>query len=200
MVGASASLDERAGFLNFGKCVDLFAPGVSIISALPWSDVDRGWMDGTSMASPHAAGAAALYLQGRPDASPTQVAAALVAGATPGLILDAGPETPNRLLFTPHFGDTTPPIATILEPAEGATVRGLHTVRIAAEDDIELASVTGLACGSVLGSPDRLVPYSVSWDTTSSPAGRCSWPQRCRSKSETCDRRRLPSSRSPADH
>lgn len=100
-IAASDSGDVRAAFSNFGTCIDLFAPGVSITSAAHTSDTASGTMSGTSMAAPHAAGAAARILQGTPNATPEQVHAAVLSEATGGTITGAGTGTPNWLLFAP---------------------------------------------------------------------------------------------------
>jgi hypothetical protein len=125
------------------------------------------------MASPHVAGAATLYLQQHPAATPAQVATALTGSATPGVILDPGIGSPNRLLFTPHFGDTTPPTIALIEPASGATVSAIQALRVSADDDIGLASVTAYACRSRVGT-DTIAPYSIQWNTNTSPDGECS--------------------------
>ncbi|HET8643813.1 MAG TPA: S8 family peptidase [Pseudonocardiaceae bacterium] len=100
-LGATDITDARAGFSNFGTCVDLSAPGVAIYSA--WATADNAYatLSGTSMASPHSAGTAALWRQRFPGDNADQVAAALVANATPGVItgLPPAPPTPNLLLF-----------------------------------------------------------------------------------------------------
>jgi subtilisin family serine protease len=101
-VGATTSTDVRASFSNFGSCLDLFAPGQSITSAWYTSSTATRTISGTSMAAPHAAGVAALYLQGNPGASPTTVRNALVAGSTPNVVASAGSGSPNRLLFTSY--------------------------------------------------------------------------------------------------
>ena len=108
-VGASTQADAQASFSNFGKCVDLYAPGVSIVSSVNASDVDFGAASGTSMASPHVAGAAAVYLSANPTATPAQVATALVANATAGALSSLGTGSPNRLLYARVDGAVTPP-------------------------------------------------------------------------------------------
>ncbi|MEU6200181.1 S8 family peptidase [Streptomyces sp. NPDC047061] len=100
-VGATDRADARAGFSNYGSAVDLFAPGVAITSDSFASDTARATYSGTSMAAPHVAGAAALYLAGHRKATPAQVARALIAGAASGKVSGAGPGSPNRLLRVP---------------------------------------------------------------------------------------------------
>ncbi len=105
-VGAVDSLDTRFPTSNFGPCLGLFAPGVRIPTASKGSDTQQIFFTGTSAAAPHVAGAAALYLEGSPTASPAQVAQAIVANATAGVLRTIGAGSPNRLLFT---GFTAPP-------------------------------------------------------------------------------------------
>ncbi len=100
-VGATTNTDARASYSNFGTCVDIFAPGSSITSAWHKSDTQTSTISGTSMASPHVAGVAALYLQGG-NASPATVTNALTNGATTGKITSLGTGSPNRLLFTAY--------------------------------------------------------------------------------------------------
>ncbi|BAU86864.1 peptidase, S8A subtilisin subfamily [Streptomyces laurentii] len=97
-VASSTEDDQQSDFSNYGSVVDLYAPGSEITSA--WNDSDTGTktISGTSMATPHVVGAAAVYLAGHQDATPDQVAQALVDGATPDKIGNASPGTANRLL------------------------------------------------------------------------------------------------------
>ncbi len=102
-VGSTTSTDARSSFSNFGTCVDIFAPGSSITSAWATSDTATNTISGTSMATPHVAGAAALYLQAFPGSSPATVRNALVNNATTNRITNAGTGSPNRLLYTLFF-------------------------------------------------------------------------------------------------
>ncbi|HVQ92077.1 MAG TPA: S8 family peptidase [Mycobacteriales bacterium] len=99
-VGATTMTDARSSFSNIGTCLDIFAPGSSITSSWATSNTATNTISGTSMATPHVAGAAALYLATHPTASPAAVRDALVAAATPSVISGAGTGSPNRLLFT----------------------------------------------------------------------------------------------------
>jgi subtilisin family serine protease len=97
-VAAANSIDVRAPWSNFGTCVDLFAPGTNITSAWASSNTASSTISGTSMASPHVAGAAALYLAAHPNATPAQVHAALVDAATSNKVTDPK-GSPNKLLY-----------------------------------------------------------------------------------------------------
>jgi serine protease len=112
-VGASTSSDSRASFSNYGSCVDLFAPGSSIRSAWYTSDTATNTISGTSMAAPHVAGVAALYLDADPSASPATVNAAVVDIATAGRLTSIGSGSPNRLLYSLFSSDPgdNPPVA-----------------------------------------------------------------------------------------
>jgi subtilisin family serine protease len=105
-VGATTNSDAKASYSNWGKCLDLFAPGSSITSAWRTSDTATNTISGTSMATPHVAGVAALHLHGSPGSTPTQVADALEDRATPDKVTGLHPKrnkgTPNLLLFTDY--------------------------------------------------------------------------------------------------
>ena len=108
-VGSTTSSDARSSFSNYGSCLDIFAPGSSITSAWYTSTSATNTISGTSMASPHVAGVAALYLADNPNATPSQVTSALVNASTPNKVTSAGSGSPNRLLYSFFDGSEPPP-------------------------------------------------------------------------------------------
>ena len=102
-VGATTTSDARASFSNFGVCLDIFAPGSGILSSWFSSDTATATLSGTSMASPHVAGVAALYKQFSPGASASTVRNAIVNGSTTNHVTNAGSGSPNRLLYSLFF-------------------------------------------------------------------------------------------------
>gem|GEM_PF-1136750 len=100
-VAATDKTDTQPSWSNSGSCVDLYAPGVSITSAGNASDTAEAIKSGTSMATPHVAGAVAVLLSQNPSMTPAQVSAAIISNATVGAVNSASPGTPNRLLYIP---------------------------------------------------------------------------------------------------
>ncbi|KUL53015.1 S8 family peptidase [Streptomyces sp. NRRL S-1521] len=144
-VGATNSRDARAtGWSNgqgsnYGSCLDIFAPGDSIVSTSNSGDSASQSMSGTSMAAPHVAGAAALVLAANPTWTPAQVRDKLVADATSGKVTDARTGSPDKLLHT--GGDSTPPTGKKFENTDDYPIRDNATV----ESPLPVTGVTGRA-------------------------------------------------------
>src|SRR6185295_2456444 len=107
-VGSTTTTDARSSFSNFGTCLDIFAPGSSITSSWRTSDTATNTISGTSRATPHVAGVAALFLETNPSASPATVTAAIINGSTPNKVTNPGTGSPNRLLFSLLTGAPPP--------------------------------------------------------------------------------------------
>ncbi len=130
-VGATDINDKEASFSNYGTCVDILAPGVSVTSAWYTGDTDTRTISGTAMATPHVVGAVALYLTAVGDRGPADVATALRKDATPNTItLHSSSQsngTPNYFLYTANFGSgggggtNTPPTASFTYSCTGLT-------------------------------------------------------------------------------
>jgi subtilisin family serine protease len=168
-VGATTSTDARASFSNYGTCLDIFGPGNSITSSWNTNDSATNTISGTSMATPHVCGVAALFLQNNPAASPAAVAAALTTNATPGKVTSPGTGSPNLLLYSGFTGggggDTTAPTTSLTDPANGSTVVGTITLAATASDNVGVTRVDFYDGTALIGSSTS-APYSVSWNTT----------------------------------
>ncbi|KQV21710.1 MULTISPECIES: S8 family peptidase [unclassified Kitasatospora] len=139
-VGSTTSTDARSSFSNYGSLVDLFAPGSSIKSAWNSGDTATSTISGTSMATPHVVGAAALWLADHRTDTPAQVATALVNNATSGVVTSPGTGSPNKLLYV-GSGTTTPPTGPKFENAGDYAIADNTTV----ESPITVSGVIGNA-------------------------------------------------------
>jgi subtilisin family serine protease len=139
-VGATTSTDARASFSNFGSCVDIFAPGVNITSASYESNTATAVLSGTSQAAPHVAGAAALYLQKVPAATPATVRNALINKATLNILTSIGTGSPNRLLYSIVTPNDTDP---------GGTLSG-GTGTLSGTGDVDYWPATSPSGGGIL--------------------------------------------------
>lgn len=124
-IASSDSADKQSSFSNHGSCVDLFAPGSSITAAHYNNNTGSQTMSGTSMASPHAAGAAAVLLAASPTMTPADLTQAVLADATVGTLTGVSANTPNLLLYVDASGSTPPPVDNPPNAAFSATCDGL---------------------------------------------------------------------------
>lgn len=149
-VGATQIDDQRASFSNWGSCLDIFAPGVSITSAWVSSDSATNTISGTSMAAPHVAGAALLILSANPSFSPAQVRDQMVNDSTTGVV--GNPTgSPNRLLFVVNDGGGDPPPP----PPPGGTIY---------QDSFETSTGWIRTGSATTGIFERAAPQATSYN------------------------------------
>ena len=177
-VGATAMNDGRSifqvGGSNIGTCLDIFAPGSDITSSWNTSDTAINTISGTSMATPHVTGVAALFLETNPSASPATVTAAIINSSTPNKVTNAGTGSPNRLLFSLIGGSgPNPPSCTFaLSPTSAgfAAVGGPATVTVMTQAGCSWTAVSNNAFITITsgasGSGTGTVNYSVAANTS----------------------------------
>jgi subtilisin family serine protease len=169
-ISATKSDDAKVSWANYGSCVDWFAPGVSITSAWYTSNTATNTISGTSMATPHTAGVAALYLEANPGAGPAQVRDAIFAATTKDIVTSSSTAN-NDLLYMgflndggdPPPGENAPPVATDDTDETGAgtavSVDVLANDSDADGDALSVASATNGANGATVVNPDNTVTY-----------------------------------------
>ncbi|GGO06619.1 S8 family peptidase [Micromonospora parathelypteridis] len=181
-VGATQNNDAAASFSNFGTCVDILAPGVNITSAWYTSSSATNTISGTSMASPHVAGAAALALSGNPSWSPQQVRDYLVNNSTPNVVTNVGTGTPNQLLYVVNGTPPANDFSVSVSPTSGSTAPGgsvtatVGTATTAGSAQSVSLSASGLPSGATASfSPSTVTSGGSSTLTiatsASTPAG-----------------------------
>lgn len=126
-VGASDKNDARASFSNFGECVDVYAPGVDIVSDSYLDPTVGVSKSGTSMATPHVSGLAALYLAGNRNATPDQVTAAIEAGGIAGAVKDAQSTAGNILINSAFVQSIAPVVPAPVYPPTGLTATAISS-------------------------------------------------------------------------
>lgn len=164
-VGATDASDSRAGFSNFGSCVDLFAPGVNITSAWPTSTTAVNSASGTSSAAPLATGVLAVLLQRAPGARPAALRAALGSASTIGALTDPGAGSPNALLYAPPrqrlagvgSATTAPFVAALAADPSALAVDGAPQV-----DAIPVTGPTPIAVQDPATMPGCSIPRPTS--------------------------------------
>jgi subtilisin family serine protease len=168
-VGATDSNDYRAWFSNFGDCVDIFAPGVDIIGAALGSGTDT--MSGTSMASPHVAGAAALVLSAYPTLTPAGVADVLTGDATRDRVVGAGTGSPNLLLMV--AGESLPINPEPIDPDPHAPKQVIGT--------------PGDTTATISWTPGDLAGNDIArFTVTGTPSGACTAPAVDQTSTHSC--------------
>jgi subtilisin family serine protease len=181
-VSATDSSDTKASWANYGTCVDIFAPGVNITSSWYTNTTATNTISGTSMATPHVVGAAALVLGTNPSWTPQQVRDYLVNNATSGVVVNPGTGSPNKLLYVVNGTPTGNDFSISASPASGSVVQGSSTTTTVstALTSGSAQTISFSASGLPSGATASFAPTSVSTGasstltiatSTSTPAG-----------------------------
>ena len=156
-VGSTTSTDARSSFSNFGTCLDIFAPGSSITSSWNTNDTATNTISGTSMATPHVAGVAALFLETNQTASPATVTAAIVNGSTLNHVTSPGAGSPNRLLYSLLTGAPAP------TPTPTPTPTPAPASQLLLNPGFESGNVSWVATAGVITNSTGRTPRTGSW-------------------------------------
>ncbi|MDT5027858.1 MAG: hypothetical protein QOE61_4284, partial [Micromonosporaceae bacterium] len=168
-VSATDSSDTKASWANYGTCVDIFAPGVNITSSWYTNTTATNTISGTSMATPHVVGAAALVLGANPSWTPQQVRDYLVNNATSGVVVSPGTGSPNKLLYVVNAPPTGNDFSISASPASGSVVRGSSatTTVSTALTSGSAQTISFSASGLPAGATASFTPASVSTGASS---------------------------------
>ncbi len=175
-VAASDENDARWAWSNYGKCVDIFAPGSNVLSAWATSTTSSKTLKGTSHAAPHVAGVAALALQNSPGMSVTEVTSLIVNSATANVVTGAGADSPNKLLYALLSG-STPTVTTTtvaLKEIDNGTETSQNAVTVAVtktSEGYEIAVESSLPGAKIQISAIAKAKSSFTWTKTSSASG-----------------------------
>ena len=178
-VAASDENDARWSWSNYGKCVDIFAPGTNVLSAWATSATASKMLKGTSHAAPHVTGAAALALQNNPALSVADVTSLVVSSATADAISDAGASSPNKLLYALLSGSSSAPVVTTTttvakEIDNGTEVSSAASVTVAVtktSEGYDIAVESSLPGTKIQISALAKAKSSFTWTKTSSSSG-----------------------------
>jgi subtilisin family serine protease len=161
-VGATQINDAAASFSNFGTCVDILGPGVSITSSWATSDTATNTISGTSMATPHVAGTAAMVLSNNPGWSNQQVRDYLVNNSTPDVVTNPGTGTPNRLLFVNEAPPASNFAVSVSPTSGGVVIGGSATATVGTSNTGPTQSVSLAASGLPAGATASFAPATVT--------------------------------------